>query len=353
MRTTHTAFVALAAGTALALGSCAEAGENQTGSEYMPDMAHSIAYEANHYYTYYQNTWDSASVKDKYDLLTAYNPVKGTIPRGYTGYYLAGERAQPGANPTNQTARAEYAAEEDAMNELYGLAGPVQATRTPLSPMAPYYYVDTEEDRLRAIADNDVNPFPITADGLKRGAELYNTFCAICHGEAGDGNGWIYENGAYPAAPRNFLVQEWVDTSAGLYYHAFMYGKNVMGAYKDKVSYEERWQIIHHIRALQAKEFEAEYTEAVNTLVPEEAAPIANRPQYARFLESFSREPIDVESSESSAPDVVGTAPGEEVQLGEVNPAVALDSLPDMEQGETEIQDELEGIEDSVDDSIE
>ena len=352
MRTTNHALAALAASAALALGACAEAEVNQTGSEYMPDMAHSIAYEANTYFDYYQNTWDSASVKKKYELTKPGTPVKGTVPRGYAGYYLAGLRAQGAANPTSEAARAEYAAEEEAMNGLYGLDGAVQAKRTPLSPKAPYYYVDTEADRQRAVADLTVNPFPITADGLARGAELYNTFCAICHGEAGDGNGWIYENGAYPAAPRNFLVQEWVDTSAGVYYHAFMYGKNVMGAYKDKVNYEERWQIIHHIRALQAKEFEAQYTEAVNTLVPAEAAPIANRPQYARFLESFSREPIDVESSESSAPDVVGEAPNDEVQLGEVNPAVALDSVP-AESTEEPLQQELDGIEDSIDDSIE
>ena len=350
MRTTHHTPVALAVAAALALGACAEAEENQTGSEYMPDMAHSIAYESNTFFDYYQNTWDSASVKDKYELAQPGTPVQGTVPRGYAGYYLAGLRGAP--ESASGGARAEFAAQEEAMEELYGLAGAVQARRTPLSPKAPYYYVDTEEDRLRAAAEVTENPFPITADGLKRGAELYNTFCAICHGESGNGNGWIYENGAYPAAPRNFLVQEWVDTSAGLYYHAFMYGKNVMGAYKDKVSYEERWQIIHHIRALQAKEFEAEYTEASNTLVPAEASPIANRPQYARFLESFSREPIEVESEESSAPDVVGEAPGERVQLGEVNPAEALDTLPVPPEGEP-LQDELDGSEDSTDDTIE
>ena len=29
-----------------------------------------------------------------------------------------------------------------------------------------------------------------------------------------------------------------------------MYGKNVMGGYSDKLSYEERWQVIHYIHSL-------------------------------------------------------------------------------------------------------
>ena len=321
---------------------CQEAEENQTGSEYMPDMGHSIAYEANTYFDYYLNTWDSASVKDKYELAQPGTPVKGTVPRGYAGYYLAGV-ANPGTN--------DYDAKAEAVAELYGVTDKIQTKYTPVNGSVPYYYVDTEADRLRAIEDLDKNPFPITVDGLKRGAELYNLFCAICHGEKGDGNGWIYENGAYPAAPRNFLVQEWVDTSAGLYYHAFMYGKNVMGSYKDKVSYEERWQIIHHIRALQAKEFDKNYAPDVNDMLPDEAMTSAETPQYARaFLESFSREPIEVESMESNAPDIVGSPdPAEQVRLGERNPAVMLDSIPEPSTGRS-LQNE---IEDGIDDGIE
>jgi hypothetical protein len=45
-----------------------------------------------------------------------------------------------------------------------------------------------------------------------------------------------------------------------------MYGKNAMGAYKDKISYEERWQVIHYIRSLQAKALKLAYNEFENTL---------------------------------------------------------------------------------------
>jgi len=45
-----------------------------------------------------------------------------------------------------------------------------------------------------------------------------------------------------------------------------MYGFNVMGGYSDKLSYEERWQVIHHIRALQAASKNLVYSEKENTL---------------------------------------------------------------------------------------
>ncbi|MFK8054685.1 MAG: c-type cytochrome [Saprospiraceae bacterium] len=272
------AYSLLAIGFSTFVG-CQGPDVNSTGAEYMPDMAHSIAYEANTYFEYYYNTWDSASVKAKYDLAQPGLPVKGTVPRGYASQYFAGVGAGEGA----------VAAQAEALAGVYGLTDNIQDISTPANGSVPYYYEDTEAARARAIADLRNNPFPITADGLARGKELYNIFCGICHGEKGDGNGVIYVNEAYPAAPANFLQESWVDTSSGAYYHAIMHGKNVMGNYRDKVSYEERWQIIHHIRTLQAKEFKKTYTDAENTLVPSQAMPAATNPQYAKAMEaSFS-----------------------------------------------------------------
>ena len=297
-RLTGAATAAAVLATAL-LSSCASPGENEAGSEYMPDMGHSIAYEANTYFDYYYNQWDEQSVKDRYELATDYMPVQGTVPRGYAGYYLQ-------SNGDNSDMAAGQLAQ---MRENYGLTS-TQAIAVPVNGAAPYYYDDTEEERLRAVAELTQNPFPITEDGLTRGQELYETFCGICHGNDGGGNGWIYENGAYPAAPRNFLEQAWVDTSAGVYYHAIMHGKNVMGAYKDKINYEERYQVISYIRALQAKALDGDYSPEVNTLVPGEAVPGVNAKLFVQRLEAISREPIEYESSESSEPQLVPGAAG-------------------------------------------
>jgi mono/diheme cytochrome c family protein len=160
----------------------------------------------------------------------------------------------------------------------------INAISVTLNGHVPYYYDDTEEERVRASEEIIENPYPITKDGLARGKELYNTFCGICHGEKGDGLGYLVRDpnpatgdpgGVYPAAPANFLVGDLATASNGRYYHAIMYGKNVMGGYADKMSFEERWQVIHYIRTLQAADVKATYDEMENSLNKVYGTPMA------------------------------------------------------------------------------
>ena len=224
------------------LSSCTRAGGEFTGREFIPDMAHSVAFESNVYWDYTLNTWDKESVIKRKVLSEPRKPVKGTIPRGY-------------ANSDNSA--AQY---DGSLN--------VNAVYIPQNGSVPYHYVDTEESRLEATAAITSNPYPITNSGLVRGKDLYITFCAICHGDKGDGNGYLVreDGGVYPAQPAILISDEFISASEGRFYHSIMYGKNVMGAYKDKLSYEERWQVIHYIRSLQAAEKKLAYDENLNTL---------------------------------------------------------------------------------------
>ncbi|MEM1120031.1 MAG: cytochrome c [Bacteroidota bacterium] len=227
---------------------------NNPGSEYMPDMGHSIAYEANHYDYYSHNTWGSED--EYYKYAKPREPIAGTIARGYAG------AKQPDYN---------------------GI---------PVNGSVPYYYADTEAERTRATNEIQENPYPITDAGLAVGKNLYNINCGICHGEKGNGLGWIYNdeenpNAKYPAAPANFLTDEFIAASPGRYYHSIMWGKNVMGHYKDKLSYEERWQVIHYIRTLQAKDKKLVYSETENTLnnyaIPGASAPEDAMAKFAKL----------------------------------------------------------------------
>ncbi|MEM1318853.1 MAG: cytochrome c [Bacteroidota bacterium] len=236
----------LAVALLLILSACQQPEDNSPGSEYMPDMGHSIAYEANHYDYYYYNTWGSE--EEYYKIAKPRKPVKGTIPRGYAGVHYAAQKANATALLTaDKMPKDKY---------------------IPTNGSVPYYYADTEAERTRATNEILVNPFPITDKGLADAKELYNIFCGICHGEKGGGNGYIVreDGGVYPAQPASFLTDEFQAASNGRYYHAIMHGKNVMGNYKDKLSYEERWQVIHYIRALQAKDKGLVYDETENTL---------------------------------------------------------------------------------------
>jgi mono/diheme cytochrome c family protein len=245
---------------AIAIQACKPSGGDYTGTEYMPDMAHPISYEANAYDAYDYHTWDEQSVFTRKQLTNKMHPVKGTVPRGYAGIHFTGKAVSDHPN----------------------------AMAIPMNGKVPYYYQDTPEDRLRATAEITANPFPITTAGLERGKELYNIFCGICHGEKGDGLGYLVRDadpatgdagGKYPAAPANLINDEFTAASNGRYYHAIMYGLNVMGAYKDKISYEERWQVIHYIRSLQAASKQLKYDETANTLNAQFGTPAAQLKQ--------------------------------------------------------------------------
>ena len=57
-------------------------------------------------------------------------------------------------------------------------------------------------------------------------------------------------NGQFPAGPsmHSDKVKNWSD---GTIYHVITYGQNVMPAYANQLTKDERWAIIHYIRALQ------------------------------------------------------------------------------------------------------
>ncbi len=250
--------------TIMVIQSCGPAEGDNTGHEYIPDMGHSVALEANTYNYYHHNTWDEASTITLAELVkNPALPVAGTIPRGYAGGHDMG-------------------AHGDQVTDM----------RIKPNGSVPYYYEDTEEDRARAMAEIQANPFPITADGLERGKELYDIFCGVCHGEKADGLGYLYDtdvnsNAKFPLAPANLLNEEFSAASNGRYYHTIMYGRNLgMGGYADKINYEERWQVIHYIRSLQAKEAGLAYDEEENTYNPVFGTPEAMMSAMADQMEA-------------------------------------------------------------------
>jgi mono/diheme cytochrome c family protein len=160
-----------------------------------------------------------------------------------------------------------------AMGTFTGEDAPTSIS-IPINGAVPYTYGNTDAERVRASQEILSSPIPITAEGLKQGQNLYGIYCGICHGEKGDGLGYLVREGdpargisagVYPAAPANFLKDNFIDSTAGMYYHSIMYGKNVMGSYADKLSYTERWKVIQYIFSLQAKARGVVYNENENT----------------------------------------------------------------------------------------
>lgn len=237
-KNTNIGFIAvlLSFGSIFILQSCGPAGGNATGHEYMMDMGHSIAYEANSVDYFYYNRWD---LQGYINLSQPRSPIPGTIPRGSVGLM----KYNGGEVPENATS-------DETVNGA-----------------VPYYYKDTEEERTRAQNEIKLNPFPITKASLAQGKLLYDIYCGICHGEKGDGNGYLVrDDGKYPAQPAILISDEFIAASNGRFYHAIMYGRNVMSSYADKLSYKERWEVIQYVRSLQAAAKGLKYDENANTL---------------------------------------------------------------------------------------
>lgn len=246
--------IALIIFSGMTLLSCSPAEGNRRGHEFMPDMVHPTGYEANLYDYYYYNRWGTKEEYKTYVMPRL--SVPGTIARGESS--VAG------------------AADENARMEAYKLFGGDYENAFAFIPngKVAYPYANNEQERARATREITKNPFPITTKGLDQGKQLYDIYCGICHGPNGDGQGYLVRDedpskgitaGIYPAAPANLVQDTFVNASAGRIYHAIMHGKNVMGPYADKLTYLERWNVIHYIRSLQAKAKRLEYSETANT----------------------------------------------------------------------------------------
>jgi len=92
------------------------------------------------------------------------------------------------------------------------------------------------------------NPLPRTADVLGRGQRVFMTYCVVCHGPKGDGQGYIVPKFPMPPSLLSQKVSAWPD---GRIYHIVTRGQNLMPNYASQILPEDRWAVIHYVRALE------------------------------------------------------------------------------------------------------
>lgn len=116
----------------------------------------------------------------------------------------------------------------------------------------PFHY--TIDSVSRAKAGNElVNPFLPTDEVLIRGKLVYTTFCIVCHGSLGKGDGQLYSSGLYPLKPREISGIPTSVLKDGQIYHTITLGFGSMGAHGAQIRSEDRWKLVLYVRELQKK----------------------------------------------------------------------------------------------------
>jgi mono/diheme cytochrome c family protein len=189
-------------GAVLVLGAC-DAGPDQPGVMYMPEMVVSTPYDAH----------DRNPILARGMTLQA--PPEGAIPQGYAPYH-------------------------------YG-PGPEEATA----------------------AGGVHNPLTATEVDLARGRVVFDTFCAVCHGATGAGDGPVVP--PFPNPPA-LTSDHSIGLSDGRIYHVITRGQGFMPAYATQVHAADRWRAVLYVRSLQGE------PRAVPALAPAAAAPVEPAP---------------------------------------------------------------------------
>jgi mono/diheme cytochrome c family protein len=107
----------------------------------------------------------------------------------------------------------------------------------------PYRHTDVD------VAGRELkNPLRPTKAALARGQAIYNTYCLVCHGPQGEGDGSIVPKFPRPPSLQSDKIRQYPD---GSIYHIISMGQNLMPSYASQISGGDRWAAIYYIRALQ------------------------------------------------------------------------------------------------------
>ena len=172
----------------LALPACG-AGGNDRAREYMPDMARGPAYKA-----FAPNLATRSG-------LTLQAPVPGTIARGHRAF--------------------------------------------------AFHYNAGEEEAARAGREL-ANPLPLTPAALEDGRGLYQTYCLVCHGASGKGDGPLVVSGKIPTPP-SYTSERVAPFPPGRLFHVVTMGTlsptgaQKMPSYAALLTPNERWKVVGYV----------------------------------------------------------------------------------------------------------
>lgn len=99
------------------------------------------------------------------------------------------------------------------------------------------------------------NPVPAEDASVKTGAALYKQHCSSCHGVSGKGNGPA--SIALNPRPADHTRTDFQKQSDGSLYWKISEGRGAMPPWKNTLSANDRWKLVHFIRSISAGEKKA------------------------------------------------------------------------------------------------
>jgi len=131
------------------------------------------------------------------------------------------------------------------------LRGGVEAQLPPKGTInrgfVPYEYENTTADYERS--RTNVSPLDSLSFDAEKAEELYGIYCAICHGDKGDGKGKLVQKEKFLGVPsyKDRTI------STGSVFHVETYGLNSMGSYKNQLNTKERWLVAEYVMKLKSE----------------------------------------------------------------------------------------------------
>jgi mono/diheme cytochrome c family protein len=168
---------------------------------------------------------------------------------------LLAAAALAGCGATSQKRAYEYMPDM-ARGPAYKAFAPNPVTRDGLTlqlPVAgtiargyrPFHYGPGEREAIRAGRELE-NPYRVTAQILDEGKALYQTYCMVCHGERGHGDGPI--SGKIPPPP-SYVSERLMQFPPGRIFHVITLGAGKMPSCAAQLSVDERWKVVTYVRS--------------------------------------------------------------------------------------------------------
>ena len=89
----------------------------------------------------------------------------------------------------------------------------------------------------------------LSTEDMDKAKGLYEIYCAICHGNGGNGQGKLVTQGKFLGVPS---YKDRVITT-GSVFHVQTYGLNSMGAYSNQLNAHERWLVATYVMKLKSE----------------------------------------------------------------------------------------------------